>query len=120
RDVEPTLLTARELLHRAVREGCQIEGFDELVGTRPGRDPGHPVEGALVDELVPNALGEAAARELPDVANARPHGGWLTVDVVTHHAGPPGTRRDERREHAQARRLAGPVGAEKGDQLAAG
>src|SRR5690606_5486025 len=45
--------------------------------------------------------------------------GRIAEDVSAHDARGPGRRRDERGEHAKARRLAGAVGAEKGDELSA-
>src|SRR5690606_38750865 len=79
---------------------------------------GEAVEGALGEQLVAHPLREAAARELADVADAGAHGGGVGEDVVADDAGAAGARGDEGREQAQARRLAGAVGPEEGDELA--
>ena len=62
-----------QLLHRARREAREVERLDELVGALRGGGARHAVERALAEQLVAGALREAAARELPDVADARAH-----------------------------------------------
>ena len=79
----------------------------------------HSVEGALAEQLVAHPLREAAAGELPDVADAGADVGGPLQDVVADDARRARGRRDEGGEHAEARRLARAVRPEEGDEFAA-
>ena len=60
------------------------------------------------------------AAPLRDVTDLAPHGDGVSAEVVPGHRRGPGARRQQRREHPQRGRLAGPVRTEKADDLAGG
>lgn len=118
RDVEPTALPAGEVGHLAGAVRRELEGVEQLVGASPGGPAVQPVDAALARELVDGPLRVPGPVALPDVPDAVADGVGLGDDVVSRDGGGARRRPGQRGEHAQGGRLAGPVGAEDGDELA--
>ena len=104
------------------RSACsvEVEGLEQLVGAARGLLPGHAVGAGLADQLVAAAL-RCGRRRCPGRRTrcCRRTSRWWRDHVVTGDLGRPGRRRDQGGQHPQGGRLAGAVGAEEGDELAA-
>ena len=72
----------------------------------------------MVDKLLADECLRARAAALRDVPDPRPHGDRLASEVVPGDGGGARGRGQERREHAERRRLAGAVRPEEADDLA--
>ena len=79
----------------------------------------HAVEAALDDQLVAAGDRGVRAAALGHVADALAHALRFADEVHARDAGLAARRREERRQHAQGRRLAGAVGPEEAEDLAA-
>nr|WP_259315390.1 hypothetical protein [Capillimicrobium parvum] len=120
RHVEPAALTARQRARLAVGERLEVERGEQLLRASARLARADAEAAALRDELVADALGRPRGVALAHVADAPSHRVGLTHDVVTGDPRLADRRPQERRQHAQARRLARTVGAEEGDELTLG
>ena len=111
-DIDPPAHAAGVVLHEPTGRVGQPEGVEQLV--RPRARLLGPVaeQPAEQDEVL--AAGEVVVDrgQLAGQADERPHLVGLADDVVPEHARVAGVRAQERREHADRRRLAGAVGSE--------
>ena len=92
-------------------------------GSRAARRPAcrlhraHPVEASLDDQLAASGDLRVAAPLLADVADPLPHLAGLPPQVEAGHGGLAAGGGQQRGEHPQGGRLAGPVGAEEAEGL---
>jgi hypothetical protein len=120
RDVEPPPLTAGERLRPALPGIRQLELLEQRVGASR-RDVGvDAVEQRLIDEFLADSGLGVGAPTLCDVTDAPTHLDRLGAQIVARD--PSGARRrsQQRRQHAQRRRLAGAVRPEEPHDLTLG
>src|SRR6202158_2065879 len=117
-DVEPALLPAGICGDFAIGAYLQLEHLDELGGALPRLFGGPPIQAALKDEL--QSAGDLAIRatRLTDVANEIADLVLLLEEVEAAAPSRPAAWRQQRRQHAQRRRLPGAVRAEEAEDLA--
>jgi len=120
RDREPLLHARRHLAHALVEELVELEGLPELLD--PLGDPiaVHPGESPEVLEQI--AAGETVVelRVAGEISDRSPHLGGALPDVVAVDPRRARSGLENRREHAERRRLAGAVPAEETEDLARG
>ena len=102
----------------AVGRRVELEHLEDLGGSRLRLPCRHAVEPRLEDELAATRLGRIGGTALGHVADAAADLGGVARQVDARDPGVARRRADERREHAQRRRLAGAVGAEEAEDLA--
>ena len=117
RHVEPAALAARQRGDRAAGVLGEVERLEQLVGPRVRGGPRQAVRPALADDLVAAALHVARGVALADVPDRTAYVAPAPDHVVPRDLGGAGGRLDQRGEHPQGGGLAGPVGAEEGDEL---
>ena len=118
RDVEAPALAARIGLHPPVGELDRSRIVGQLVDPWPQLGQAGPVEAPLEHQVLPPGGQLVGAAELAHVADALPHPLGCRGDVEPGHRGAAGVDRQQRREHAQGRGLAGAVRAEQPEDLA--
>ena len=116
-DVQPAPLPARHRLGLPLPEPVEVELPEQLPAALGGLGGAHAVEPGVVDDLLPRARLGRGRTALGDVADPAAHADRVGDEVAPGHGG--GARRgfEQRRQHAQGRRLAGAVGAEEADDL---
>jgi hypothetical protein len=116
---EPLGHAAGQREHRGVGEAVQLDAVDEAVGGGLGRLARHPEEPPVEDEVLLH--GEAAVERvrLRDDADDPLGLGRRGDDVDPAHHGAARRRDDPGGQHPGGRRLAGAVGAEQAEDLAA-
>jgi len=118
RDVEPLAHSARVALDALLLAALQPDQLEDLVDPRPLRLAGDAVELCEVAEIVARReplVEPAVAAE--DVADPLPHLASVLDDVEAEHPRLARGGEEQRDQHLDRRRLAGPVGAEQAEQL---
>ena len=117
-DIEAALHAAGVRRDGAVGGGAELEHLEDLGGTRLRLPCRHAVETRLEDELAATGLGRVGRAPLRHVSDAAADLRGVALEVHARDPRLARGRADERREHAQRRGLAGPVGAEEAEDLA--
>jgi hypothetical protein len=104
----------------AVGGGLEIELGEHLTGPPDRVRPGHPVQAPLDDELATTGFGRIGRATLRDVADPLPNELRLAAQVCSGDRRLARGRRDQRREHPERRRLAGPVRTKEAEDLTGG
>ena len=117
-DFEPPALAARIRPGDAIDEFGELQPFDELI--RPvARLPGtRPIELALEDEALTPGGRQIRSPELTDITDPPANLSRAPGNIDARDESLACLDRDERGEHAQRRRLAGPIRPEKAEYLA--
>jgi len=119
-DLQAPLHAARVLVDQHAGLVGELDQGQDLVDAAPALGLAEAVHHGVELEVL--AAGQAAVegRLLEDDADALAHGVAVAGDVEAGHDGGARGRPEEGREHVDRRRLAGPVRAEKPEQLALG
>ena len=117
REVEPALHAARVAADLAVGGVDEVHALEQGIAASAALGLRHALEGGLQAQVL--AAGEQRVERglLQRGADLAPDRGALADDVVPRHARRARRGRQQRGEHQDRRRLAGPVGAEEGVDL---
>ena len=116
--VEAALLAAGVGPGLAVAAVGELQGLEQLGGTRARIGGAHAVQAALHDQLPASGDLRVAAPLLADVADPLAHPAGLAEQVAAGNGRPAAGDREQGGEHPERRRLAGAVGAEEAEGLA--
>jgi hypothetical protein len=118
RDVHPPPLATRVCLAGTVGEVGEREGFQGGPGPADRLALADVVHPRVQDQLLPRAGVVPRATTLRDVADQLAHLRRIGEKVDTRDGRPSRVRWEQRGQHPQGGRLAGPVGAEEAEDLA--
>ena len=117
-DVQPATHAARVAHRGPVGGGLEIEGREDLGRAGLGGRLIHAVQPTLDHQLAAAGLGRVRGTALRHVADPAADLLRILGEVGAGDGRRPAGGLEERREHAQGRRLAGAVGAEEAEDLA--
>jgi hypothetical protein len=117
-EVETALHPARVAADLAVSRLGEADALEQLLAAQLALALGNAVQGGLQAHVLAAAEQRVERRLLQGDADRGAHGARLLDHVVPGDGGAPTRRQQQRRQHPHRRRLAGPVGAEEGVDLA--
>jgi hypothetical protein len=117
-DLDAAPHAAGEIHHLFVAPLGEVHGFEQLVDQLLALRARHAVELREDDQVLFDAQLGVARHRLRDHADGAAHAVGLLGDVESADAGHAAGRRQQRRQHADQRRLAGAVRSEQAEDFA--